>query len=419
MATPRSLVYQLHKHWELIEKLCRETRRLPAFETRQLLQLIDRMAPEQEAREVLRSLCQADILQPLGRSDDLQLNPLVTDFVRGLTREHELGLSAVLKARIDAIRDATATLAEGIEKRDMDRLNESAVRLSELFRHISQQLDQDRHAILELAEKAKSSHTDMPLAKRYRAVLDAYDQYVEPMNAMMDTGPDGTFYPYLEQATHALDRASDYLSVQGALYTQRLRLRLVSQQAKELRRLGRLVAKQCAETLLPLREEARQHNQLSAAIGKLLGQVRKLGLTQAWKQYDTSTLPNWQRERRARVHLGNNIRNLMAEARHFEPVHQAFPEALTGQSADLVALVDERELLTRLKAALPVDNLLTWLRQYYPQLPDATLLRLYHELVREPHWLAQLTANATQTELASVRVHYHPHQLLPETSPAS
>ena len=62
-----------------------------------------------------------------------------------------------------------------------------------------------------------------------------------------------------------LDRAEEYLSVRGALYTQRLQLRHVSQQAKELRRLGRLVAQQCADTLLPLRDEMRQHNTLSTS----------------------------------------------------------------------------------------------------------------------------------------------------------
>ena len=43
--------------------------------------------------------------------------------------------------------------------------------------------------------------------------------------------------------------------------------------------LGREVLKQCSDTLLPLREEIRQHNTLSGAISGLLGQIRKRGLT--------------------------------------------------------------------------------------------------------------------------------------------
>lgn len=420
MATPKSLVFQLHKHWELIAFLCRQSRELPAFESSQVLAAITRFTPTPHASDVdtadaadviLRALCNADILQPLGRSDDLQLNPLVTDFVRGLTREHELGLSAVLKVRIEAIREATQQITDGTVDDDMDRLNQGAVKLSELLRQISQQLDQDRHAILELAEKAKAADASLPLAKRYRTVLDAYDQYVEPMNEMMDSGLGGTFYPYLEQATAALDKASAQLAVRGALYTQRLRLRLVSQQAKELRRIGRLTAQQCADTLLPLREEARQHNQLSATISQLLSQVRKRGLRAALKSNGASRLPGWQRERRRLLHLGDEVRTLMAAARHFVPQRQAFPDALLGDPKDLAGWVDEARLQQQLANDLPVNNLLTWLVSHYPQLPDATLLRLYHELVREPRWQAQLHAEPTVTELAELRIRYHPHHL--------
>ena len=63
----------------------------------------------------------ADILQPCARSNDLQLNAYVLDFVRGLTREHELGLAAVLQARVAAIREATEALNEGMQGADMDR----------------------------------------------------------------------------------------------------------------------------------------------------------------------------------------------------------------------------------------------------------------------------------------------------------
>jgi CDP-glycerol glycerophosphotransferase (TagB/SpsB family) len=55
----------------------------------------------------------------------------------------------------------------------------------------------------------------------------------------------------------------------------------VAHQAKELRRFGRLIAQQCADTVLPLREEMRQHNALTSAVSLLLGQVRKRGLRRA------------------------------------------------------------------------------------------------------------------------------------------
>ncbi len=227
----------------------------------------------------------------------------------------------------------------------MDSLRDGTVRLAELLRQISRQLDQDRHAIMDLAEKAKASDASIPIARRYRSVLDAYDQYVEPMNEMMDSGLGGTFYPHLESAVQVLDRAEEYLSVRGALYTQRLQLRHVSQQAKELRRFGRIVAQQCADTLLPLRDEARQHNTLSTAVSELLGQIRKQGLKRVYaKTSSTCPLPAWQRTRRGRLQLGDEILELMAQVRNYEPDVQSFPEEVTGDSEGLqLFLIDEKQ----------------------------------------------------------------------------
>ena len=259
MANPKSLLFHLHRHWEVVELLVRASRELPSFSEEQILAAAGKANADSTPEErsgVLRTLSNADILQSLPRSGELQLNPLVLEFARGLTREHELGLSSVLQARVEAIRDTTRELNDGLESGNSDQLRAAAGRLSEFLRQISQQLDQDRHAILELAEQAKSADSRMPLARRYRRVLDAYDHYVEPMNQMMDTGASGTFYRYLESAEQSLDHAAWQLNVQGALYSHRLQLRQVAYQAKELRRMGRLVAQQCADTLLPSERRA-------------------------------------------------------------------------------------------------------------------------------------------------------------------
>lgn len=103
MVAPKSLVFQLHRHWEVVEQLTRLSREFPAFELRILEQVINQYKnKDADTNSVLASLINADILQPISRSSDYQLNTLVMDFVRGLTHEHELGLSAVLKARVEA-----------------------------------------------------------------------------------------------------------------------------------------------------------------------------------------------------------------------------------------------------------------------------------------------------------------------------
>lgn len=415
MANPKSLIFQLHKHWDLVESLVRASRDWPAFDEETVLCLISKFHRasdnEPDPRETLRRLCNNEVLHWLERTNTLQINPLVQEFVRGLLREHELGLSAVLQARIEAIKQATTQIHEGLSPLNPDHLRQGSAKLADLLRQISQQLDQDRHAILELAEQAKSTDAAMPIAQRYGAVLDAYDQYVEPMNQMMDTGLGGNFYPYLEQAEQALERAVEIMTIQGGLYTHQLQLRQVAYQVKELQRLGRVVALQCADTLLPLREELREHNGLSAAISQLLGRVRKRGLVRGLSLHSpSSSLPVWRPERPRRANVGLEIRALMAEALAYIPEQTCFPAEVAFDSSSLQP-IDEEQLKQRLQQSLPVENLLIWLQLHYPEQSDATLLRLYHELVREPCWRVSQHEDTAMTDLQEVQVSYHPYRI--------
>lgn len=419
MANPRSLVYALYNHWDTVEVLVRLSREFAVLTTEQVLACIVKLAPQMDAEAqgaTLRAMVNADILQPCARSSDLQLNAYVLDFVRGLTREHELGLAAVLQARVAAIREATEGLNEGMQAADMDRTRGAANKLAELFRQISLQLDQDRHALLELAEDAKSADASMPIAQRYRHVLEAYDHYVEPMNQMMDSGPQGTFYRYLEDAERSLDLAFEQLSVQGGLYSHRLQLRQVAHQAKELRRFGRLIAQQCADTVLPLREEMRQHNALTSAVSLLLGQVRKRGLRRALSRHAAgTTLPVWRNERGFRLQLGDEVRAVMAAAQQYQPQSVAFPQDDPGDAPPLLEHVDEAAIRQQLRSSLPVDSLLDWLHTHHGHLQDATLLRLFHELQHESSWQIEASEHPETTTLQAIRVLHHPHRVsIPE-----
>lgn len=412
MAHPRSLVYALYTHWDPVELLARLSREFAVLTSDQVLHSIAKVSPEHDAEGqggVLRALVNADILQTLPRTSDLQLNPYVLEFVRGLTREHELGLAAVLQARVAAIREATTALNDGIALGNRDRTRAAANQLAELFRQISLQLDQDRHALFELAEKAKSADSSMPISQRYRAVLEAYDHYVEPMNQMMDTGPEGTFYRYLEDAERALDVGLERLSTEGALYSHRLQLRQVAHQAKELRRFGRQVAQQCADTLLPLREELRQHNALTSAISRLLGQVRKRGLRRALAcAGEDVALPLWRNERGFRLYLGDELRAVMAAARHYQPQAIAFPQDEPGQAEPWLEPIDEAAIHAHLARSLPVPNLLAWLFAHYAHLEDGTLLRLFHDLNHEPGWTLVMANEPETITLNTIRVVHYP-----------
>ncbi len=91
-------------------------------------------------------------------------------------------------------------------------------------------------------------------------------------------------------------------------------MRQIAYQVKDLCYQGRVIAQQCVDTLLPLREEARQHNQLSAVISKQLSQVRKKGLVRG---LNSNNLPVWKSNRAIKIQLGSEVRQLMAEFMDF------------------------------------------------------------------------------------------------------
>ena len=75
MFNPRSLVYALYTHWDTVEVLVRLSREFAAFTSEQALSAISKVAPHLDAEgqgTVLRSLVNADVLQTMPRSSDLQ-----------------------------------------------------------------------------------------------------------------------------------------------------------------------------------------------------------------------------------------------------------------------------------------------------------------------------------------------------------
>ncbi len=411
MINPRSLIRALDKHWDAIERFVLLGRDQMTYERDELLALLAKVyvheADEQHI-ERLQHMINAELLIEMSHSNTLQLNENVHQFAGSLLHEHELGLSDILKARIIDIKTGLEQLYQAVQERDMAALQRGAVRIDNQLRQILQQLDQDTHAIQDIAERAKAADERMPLARRYREVLEAYDRYVQPMTELMDTGAGGSFYPLLEEAERVLETLAQQLAIQGVLYSHQRLLRQIGFRVKELRQTGLISLKQCTNTLMPLREEVRRHNQLSAAIGQLLGEVRKKGLRRTFPQ---QSLPVWRKERPVSVAIGPELLTLMEQVRHYQPKAVEFPELITEDTLIQLERVDEEAIRKHLDQSLPLADLMRWLTDHYGHYQDVTLLRLYHSLIRLPDISAIPGPEETRIVLKQVAIHLHSHAL--------
>lgn len=411
MINPRSLVRSLDRHWDTIEQLVALGRDTIAFERDDLMLLLARVYTNEtyeQQLERLQNMVNSELLTELARSNSFQLNDNVRQFVSHLVHEHELGLSEVLKARITEIKTGLEQLHAAMQSGDMAAMQRGAVRIDNQLRQIMQQLEQDSHAIADIAERAKASDKAMPLERRYREVLEAYDRYVLPMTELMDTGAGGSFYPLLEEAGRTLESLGQQLITQGGLYSHQQLLRLVAFRIKDLRQLGREVLKQCTNTLMPLREEIRQHNQLSSAISQLLGEVRKRGMR---KTFPKASLPLWRKERTLLISVGPELLSMMEQARNYQPAPIAFPEHSAEEGDISIERINEAEILQRLYADLPIMSLMQWLTLHFGDYQDSTLLKLYHKLIRLPDIVAEPNLAETRITLKQVAVHLHSHTM--------
>ena len=420
MISPKSLVNHLYKHWEVVEDLVRMSRESPTFTEDAVLAVISRnqgvLSDRNSHADVLRSLANNGILERMERTSSLQINTYVLDFVRGLSREHDLGLASVLQAKIEAMKAAIRKVNDGISPFNHDMIRVGTKDLSELLRQISTQLKNDQAAINHIVSVAKSTSAVMPIQQRYAVVLDAFEKYVSPMIDMIDIGIDGIFSRYLEQAENVLRMAADAIEIQGGFYEHLLHVRFVGYQANELQRFGRLVTNECANAIFPLRDQVRKHNSVSSAVSYLLGRVRKRHLTRglAFKECE-SELPEWCCINNFRPNVGLSIRDYLSEVQTYLPERISFPDDIPENSHTELFNVDMNELKKEFKEALPVNDLLSWIKGWFAsrneKVPDYDVMRLHYELSRDADWNSSLGNVESVIELNDIRVEYHPHRV--------
>jgi len=366
---------------------------------------------------VLTEMQAKGLLQEFPRSRDLQLHPAVQSFVEAMTHEHLLGPVGVVKAYVDGIREATDKINVAVAAGQFNpAVRDAAMSLQQLCRKIRSNVDNDYLAILNLADRAKAADADIPVNVRYEQVLEAFDRYIDPMISMIDPGEGGDFDRYMLAAEQALDEAGRASERAGGSMNLRRDVRNVALMLKDLPGHTRQRMMHALSVLMPLREQARRHSAMSAAVTKLLSAIRKRGAAEV---LPFEALPDFARTRVGLVNLGLALDASIAEVRGYEPAVVDFPVACEQLEAVRIDTVTQDELERRLKEAGPdqVTDVLAWIRDAFPDLEDARCLGLYHWLLTNPRWAGVPAGPRTQLPLSTIDVQYHPHRLTPLQDP--
>ena len=411
MSTPRHLIKALFDYWTIIENLAIKTKE-NAFLDCEFIEKVALVFAGQNralADEAVRQLIAKGILIPLGMREEYQIHSACKEFILSLSQEHDLGLAESIRVEVQEMQRLGDLIQNAISQKDLSGLQNPLNLLGRRIQAIQKQLEHDKLAILNIADKAKTLPQDTPLSVRYREVIESFDHYVEPMIQLLQHDSSG-FATLTENIEDQLIVAETLCEQLGALMSWKRKISVNARLLRTLRAEARETLSLCRETLMPLREEYLKNSRLAIAVAKVLAVVRKKGMGPILgrKKIILGGL-----SRTSRVIPGRFAKAYMADVLNFKAQVVDFPDhdidIPTFESIlrfedvlqNFEQFVDSQDLRDDL-------DILTWLLQHYPEQSEKNLLKVYHQLVR--HFPTQMTHSDTEKK---VKLPQHFLQLYP------
>lgn len=407
MIAPRKIIHCLDEHWTVIEQLV-ERSASGNFSFQDVQHLILRhnnnLSSEQVFREAQRFL-QLEILIPLAKSSQLELNRVVLEFAQHLLHEQQLGLAEDIQNRIKELRRLSEKMSSAAAAKDVTELRRFGRLMDERVREVLKHFSQNENAIFSLVEKAKAQDGLMNLSSRYAAVMDAFDQYIEPMVTMIDIS--GPFQMAISDIEQMLSSMTHQMEITGGMHTEREQLVQLKARLLEMNQIGRESLGRCAHQLMPLRDELRRNTLLSRNASYLLGQMRKKGIEHSLSAYTPGISSDSQR-----FNLGspNQLVSYMAELCNYQHQSYELPDRIDPDPTIQLRVPKLKDVVAKAKNCTRIENLSHWLATQYPELPVDELLFLYQELSRSDQLTLEHTEQRTELTLNGYKLTLHPFQ---------
>jgi hypothetical protein len=99
----------------------------------------------------------------------------------------------------------------------------------------------------------------------------------------------------------------------------------------------------------------------------------------------------------------------MEQVRGYQSKSVDFPESTDEQLLVALEQVDEEAIQRHLYRSLPLPDLMRWLIEHYGTFQDATLLKLYHKLIRLPDINAMPNQESVRVTLKQIAIQLHSH----------
>ena len=405
MLSAKKIIKCLDDHWPVLETLVSRST-VGSFSFQDVQALIQRFSPGLSSEQVFREaqrLLQHEVLIPLAKSSQLELNRAVLEFIQFLTQEHQLGTVGDIQSRIEDLDRLRGKLKAAADTKDVSEMRRFIRLMDERVREVVKHFRKNESAIMHLVEKAKADDAKLSLAKRYSAVMEAFDEYIEPVLQMIDIN--APFQHSMQALEHQLSELILNIEQTGFLQSEKEPLVQLRTRLLDMNQIGREALIRSTDVLMPLREELRKNTLISRNASALLAHLRKKGLEPTLEQL----VPKFSSDHQ-KFSLGsaNQITSYMAELVDYQDEAYQMPEQVDPGDNANIRVPDIADVLKSARTQKANTDLSKWLAKSYPQLPVDELLFLYQELSRAPTLKLQHLEQFSTLEVNGYRLTLHP-----------
>ena len=385
MIPAKKLLNTLTEHWGVLELLFKRFK-MADFSLKDVQNAIKQKQPSWSNERIYKEtnrLLNQDIIIPLAKSSQLEINRAIADFATFLLQEEHLGLAQEISVLVDDLARLGNRLAKAGEIEDYDELRRFSRIMDDRVRKIMKLFAHNENAILNIVEQAKADNAVQSLQKRYQAVIEAFDEYIEPMLEMVDIR--GDFHACFNTIEAQISAQIEQIDRLGKSYQDKRMLEQLRTRITEMHLVGREILRKSADMLMPLREELRRNNLITRQAAKVLGLVRKNGVANMLSAVQPNFVSDAQR-----FSLGQqrHIVAYMAGLVDFEHDEYQLPEHDDVPAYRSPHIPDYNDVKTQFrkrfkKASKKAQPLLNFLDESYPDLEADEMLFLYQKLISD------------------------------------
>ena len=381
MIPAKKVLNTLTEHWSVIELLFKRFK-MTDFSIKDVQNIIKNKNPHWKSDKIFKEtnkLLNQEIIIPLAKSSQLEINRAIADFISFLLQEEDLGLAAEITVLVTDLERLGNRLAQSGEDGDFTELRRFSRIMDERVRKIVKLFNHNESAIFNIVEHAKSDTSHVSLQKRYKAVIEAFDEYIEPMLEMVDIR--GDFHRCFNRIEMQISAQIEHIELFGRGSIDKRMLEQLRTRILDMHLVGRESLRKSADMLMPLREELRRNNLITHQASKVLGLIRKNGVDRTLSAVQPELVSDIQRFSSGQQ---RHMVAYMASLVEFEHDEYELPDQTDVPAYQSPNIPDYNNVRTTFaKTGQKRTAILGFLSEQYPDLEADEMLFLYQKLIND------------------------------------